>query len=87
MAICHCPGIHSHILIRGSSRRLPFIFHPLAHIDGPRLAAATHLYVFYYNGIRSGKLYLQTKKLHLKYDRQTLQTENPIRHSHIRQVR
>ncbi|PGH29639.1 hypothetical protein GX50_07597 [[Emmonsia] crescens] len=42
-------------------------FHPLAHIPGPRLAAATHLYVFYHNGIRGGKLHLQTEKLHRRY--------------------
>ncbi|KLJ11397.1 hypothetical protein EMPG_09702 [Blastomyces silverae] len=41
--------------------------HPLSHIPGPRLAAATHLYVFYYNGISGGKLYLQIEKLHRLY--------------------
>ncbi|PGH17767.1 hypothetical protein AJ79_00908 [Helicocarpus griseus UAMH5409] len=41
--------------------------HPLSHIPGPRLAAATHLYIFYHNWYRSGKLYLQTEKLHAKY--------------------
>ncbi|OAT12006.1 benzoate 4-monooxygenase cytochrome P450 [Blastomyces gilchristii SLH14081] len=42
-------------------------FHPLSHIPGPRLAAATHLYNFYYNGICSGRLYLQIEKLHRIY--------------------
>ncbi|EGD97356.1 benzoate 4-monooxygenase cytochrome P450 [Trichophyton tonsurans CBS 112818] len=42
-------------------------FHPLAHIPGPFLARATHLYSFYFNGILDGKLYLQVDKLHEAY--------------------
>ncbi|DAA74422.1 TPA_exp: putative Cytochrome P450 pisatin demethylase [Trichophyton benhamiae CBS 112371] len=42
-------------------------FHPLAHIPGPFLARATHLYSFYFNGILDGKLYLQIDKLHQIY--------------------
>lgn len=42
-------------------------FHPLAHIPGPFLARATHLYSFYFNGILDGKLYLQIDKLHEAY--------------------
>ncbi|KAH0566183.1 hypothetical protein GP486_000415 [Trichoglossum hirsutum] len=43
--------------------------HPLAHIPGPRLAAATDLYGFYFNVISGGggRFFLQIEKLHQKY--------------------
>jgi hypothetical protein len=42
--------------------------HPLAHIPGPKLAAATYLYQTYY-GLAGGKsrYYLKISELHKKY--------------------
>ncbi|KAJ5675330.1 hypothetical protein N7462_008227 [Penicillium macrosclerotiorum] len=42
-------------------------FHPLRHIPGPKLAAATHLYEFYYDVILGGKFILQMEKMHQRY--------------------
>jgi hypothetical protein len=42
-------------------------FHPLSKIPGPKLAAATHLYEFYYDIICGGKFLFQIEKLHKKY--------------------
>lgn len=42
--------------------------HPLAHIPGPKLAAATYLYQTYY-GLAGGKsrYYIKVSELHKKY--------------------
>lgn len=40
-------------------------FHPLAHVPGPYLAAATYLYSFKYN--LTGRFYLQIENLHQQY--------------------
>ncbi|KAK8875095.1 trichodiene oxygenase [Apiospora arundinis] len=42
-------------------------FHPLSHIPGPRLAAATYLPEFYYDTIKYGRYTQQIKKMHEKY--------------------
>jgi hypothetical protein len=42
-------------------------FHPLRRVPGPRLAAATHLYEFYFDVILAGKFILQMEKMHEKY--------------------
>jgi len=44
--------------------------HPLAHIPGPRLAAATYLYQTFY-GLAGGKsrYYMKVSELHKKYGR------------------
>lgn len=42
-------------------------FHPLSHIPGPKLAACTHLYEFYYNVILSGKYLFEMEKMHQQY--------------------
>lgn len=42
-------------------------FHPLSKIPGPKLAAATHLYEFYYDIICGGRFLFQIEKLHKKY--------------------
>jgi hypothetical protein len=44
-----------------------FYFHPLSHIPGPKLAAATHLYEFYYDICCSGRFLFQIEKLHRQY--------------------
>lgn len=42
-------------------------FHPLAHIPGPRLTAATHLYEFFYNVVRPGVFLFEIEAMHRKY--------------------
>lgn len=42
-------------------------FHPLSHIPGPKLAACSHLYEFYYNVILSGKYLYEMEKMHQQY--------------------
>ncbi|KAI6380618.1 hypothetical protein MCOR25_001555 [Pyricularia grisea] len=42
-------------------------FHPLAHIPGPKLAAATYLPEFYYDVILFGRYTHQIKDMHRKY--------------------
>jgi hypothetical protein len=42
-------------------------FHPLAHVPGPRLAAASYLYQTYFSLVGGSKFYLQIQKLHEEY--------------------
>ncbi|KAF8538331.1 cytochrome P450 [Trichophaea hybrida] len=42
-------------------------FHPLSHVPGPKLAAATHLYHAYYQVWRGGEFYQHRPALHAKY--------------------
>ncbi|TGO39669.1 hypothetical protein BHYA_0049g00040 [Botrytis hyacinthi] len=42
-------------------------FHPLSKIPGPRLAAATSWYEFYYNAIRDGLYIRSFEKMHTDY--------------------
>ncbi|ORY07559.1 putative cytochrome P450 [Clohesyomyces aquaticus] len=42
-------------------------FSPLSHIPGPKLAAATRWYEFYYDAILVGKYYEQIEQMHKKY--------------------
>ncbi|KAK7953154.1 cytochrome P450 oxidoreductase [Apiospora saccharicola] len=42
-------------------------FHPLSHIPGPRLAAATYLPEFYHDTIKYGRYTQQILKMHEKY--------------------
>ncbi len=48
-----------------ASRRL--FFGPLAHIPGPRLAALTSWYEFYYDVIKPGQYVWKIKDLHAEY--------------------
>lgn len=41
--------------------------HPLAKVPGPSSAALTRLYLFYFNTVKGGTLYLQIEKLHEIY--------------------
>lgn len=43
--------------------------HPLSHVPGPRLAAATYLPEFYYDVIQFGCYTKEIKKMHQKYGR------------------
>jgi hypothetical protein len=43
------------------------IFHPLAKVPGPRLAALTYLYEFYYDGLKQGQYVFQIDELHREY--------------------
>ncbi|KAI0415975.1 cytochrome P450 [Xylaria grammica] len=42
-------------------------FHPLAKFPGPKLAAATHLYEFYWSIVRDGEFIWQIERLHEQY--------------------
>lgn len=42
-------------------------FHPLSHIPGPKLAAATYLPEFYYDVIKFGRYTREIRELHEKY--------------------
>lgn len=44
-------------------------FHPLAKFPGPKLAAATHAYEFYWSVIRDGQFIWEIERLHKKYGR------------------
>ena len=53
------------LTIAEAIRRL--YFHPLAHIPGPRLAALTWWYEFYFDGIQQGKYVFKIQELHKIY--------------------
>lgn len=42
-------------------------FHPLAHLPGPRIAAITHLYEFYYDFVLGGQYTFKIAELHSRY--------------------
>lgn len=42
-------------------------FHPLSHIPGPKLAAATYLPEFYYDVIKFGRYTREIQEMHKKY--------------------
>lgn len=42
-------------------------FHPLSKFPGPKLAAATRLYDFYYSVLKDGMFTWQLEKMHKKY--------------------
>ena len=41
--------------------------HPLAHIPGPKLAALTWWYEFYYDGIKPGQYVFRIQEMHQRY--------------------
>jgi hypothetical protein len=43
------------------------LFHPLAKVPGPPLAALTYLYIFYFNIGEPSRLYAHIEKLHERY--------------------
>lgn len=42
-------------------------FHPLSNFPGPKLAAATFLYEFYYDVVKSGMYIWEIERMHEKY--------------------
>jgi hypothetical protein len=42
-------------------------FHPLSKFPGPKLAAITHLYEFYYNLVQGGMFIWEVDNMHKKY--------------------
>ena len=53
------------LTIGGAIRRL--FLHPLAHIPGPRLAALTWWYEFYFDVIQPGQYVFKIQELHKRY--------------------
>ncbi|KAI9148249.1 Cytochrome P450 monooxygenase TRI4 [Paramyrothecium foliicola] len=53
------------LTIGGAIRRL--FLHPLAHIPGPKLAALTWWYEFYFDAIRPGQYVFKIQELHRRY--------------------
>lgn len=47
-------------------------FHPLSHIPGPRLAAVSYIYQFYFDVIKGGKYIWEVRRLHEEYGNQIL---------------
>ena len=54
-------------------------FHPLAHIPGPKFAAATYLYQTYYCLVGRSRFYIQVKHLHDIYG---INMSETLLHSH-----
>ncbi|KAE8383477.1 cytochrome P450 [Aspergillus bertholletiae] len=42
-------------------------FSPIAHVPGPKIAAVTHLYGFYYDAIRGGQYVWKVAQMHQRY--------------------
>jgi hypothetical protein len=57
-------GIVSYLLLRSVYR---LYFHPLSKLPGPKIAAVTHFYEFYYDVIRNGMYIWEIEKMHVKY--------------------
>ncbi|KAK6366824.1 hypothetical protein LTS17_010375 [Exophiala oligosperma] len=53
-----------YLLIRTLYR---LFFHPLQHIPGPKLAAASHIVEFYYDVIKGGQFIFEIERWHRKY--------------------
>lgn len=48
-------------------------FSPIAGFPGPKLAALTYWYEFYYDVVKDGQYLFQIEKLHKRYGRWTTQ--------------
>jgi len=65
------------VVLIGISSLLQRVFynlylHPLAHIPGPKIAAATYLYQTYYSLVGGSRYYIQIEKLHHEYGKATM---------------
>ncbi|GMF76418.1 unnamed protein product [Aspergillus oryzae] len=54
----------SYLVIRSIYR---LYFHPLSKFPGPKLAAVTHLYEFYYDVVKGGKFIWEMQRMHDQY--------------------
>lgn len=52
-------------------------FHPLAKFPGPRIAAASFWYEFYYDVVRCGRYHIKIAELHEKYGQFGVETLMP----------
>lgn len=43
------------------------VLHPVAKFPGPKIAAATFWYEFYYDVVRRGRYFKEIEKMHAKY--------------------
>ena len=57
-------GILSYICLLSIYR---LYFHPLRKIPGPRMAAVSYLYEFYYDVIKKGMYIWEIERMHQKY--------------------
>lgn len=55
------------LLYRLSKAIYNLYLHPLNKFPGPKLAAATHLYEFYYSIIRDGEFIWEMERMHKQY--------------------
>ena len=55
------------VLYRLSKAIYNLYFHPLHKFPGPKLAAATSLYEFYYSIIRDGEFMWELERMHNQY--------------------
>ena len=58
-------------------------FHPLAHIPGPKLAALTWWYEFYFDVIQPGRYVFKIQDLHKQYGESLMRLDRAVE---IRQV-
>jgi hypothetical protein len=54
------------------------IFHPLAGFPGPKLAALTFKYEYYYDGLKDGRYTEQISRMHDKYGQNYLPSSTEI---------
>jgi hypothetical protein len=63
-------------------------FHPLAGFPGPKIAAATRWYEFYYDVIQRGKYVYKIEEMHQKYGKAHFHyIENIPLYGHIEQIK
>ena len=55
------------LLYRLSKAIYNLYFHPLHKFPGPKLAAATHLYEFYWSIVRDGQFTWEMERMHNHY--------------------
>jgi hypothetical protein len=57
-------GVVCYFILRSIYR---LYFHPLSKFPGPKLAAVSHVYEFYYDVIKNGMYMWEVEKMHKKY--------------------
>ena len=61
------------------------VLHPLANFPGPKLAAATLWYEFYYDVVKRGQFTFKIKELHDKYGMLAVSLSFQISHAELPQ--